>query len=407
MFFGGNPFEGSTGRGIPGGIPGFSGFSRTGSQDNSLYETLGVPRDATPAEIKKAYRKLAMKNHPDRGGDEDKFKKISAAYEVLSDNDKRDVYDRNGLEGLEAGGGGDMSDIFSQFFGGGGFGGRRQPARRRGRDVTHTIAVSLEDLFKGKTKKMAIERRVPAQAGDPKQCAQCQGTGFVTITQQMGPIIQQTQRTCSACNGTGYDVQLVKERKVLEVTIERGMKHGQEIRFKGEADQLPGVEPGDVIFMLRASSHPIFERKGPHLFHRKTVALRDALTGCTFCVPHLDGRVLQLKTGPGQVLRPQSIKAIDHEGMPHQGNPFVRGKLVVMFDVEFPKTLGPDVAARLRPLLPAKREKQLAHHDAYELGPDIEVEHLEREQASHGHAYDSDGEDGRGGAPPGVQCAQQ
>ena len=90
------------------------------------------------------------------------------------------------------------------------------------------------------------------------------------------------------------------------------------------------------------------------------------------------------------------------------GNPFVRGKPVVMFDVEFPKTLAPDVAARLRPLLPTKREKQLAHHDAYELGPDIELAQLEREQASHGHAYDSDGEDGtRGGAPPGVQCAQQ
>merc|ERR1740123_417093 len=158
----------------PGGFPGMGGKGG-GRQKNAdttkFYKTLEVDKDANDSEIKKAYRKLAVKHHPDKGGDQEKFKEITRAYEVLSDSEKRSTYDKFGEEGLEGGGGGDPSDIFESFFGGGGRrgggGGRR---RQKTQDVVQPLKVTLEQLYNGATKKMAITRQVIDKKKGVQEC---------------------------------------------------------------------------------------------------------------------------------------------------------------------------------------------------------------------------------------------
>ena len=210
------------------------GRGREPADTQEYYDILGVAKDATPAQIKKAYRKLAIKNHPDKGGDPEKFKKISVAYDTLSDPEKKELYDKYGKEGVEQGGGGarNADDIFSMFFGGGGGGGRRQRGPRKGKDVVHPLKVSLDDIYNGKVVKISVNRqrmKYPKgmdSASAIRTCDACDGRGFVVQIRRMGPMIQQVQQPCSKCGGTGKivakGVKQVKERKILEVPIDKG-----------------------------------------------------------------------------------------------------------------------------------------------------------------------------------------
>jgi DnaJ family protein A protein 2 len=199
-------------------------------KDTKFYDILGVSSSADENEIKKAYRKLAMKYHPDRNQDKElaneKFKEISHAYEILSDPQKKEVYDRYGEEGLQGeGGGAGMSaeDLFSHLFGGG-FGGGRSQQRgpRKGKDMAHGLKVSLEDLYKGKTSKLALQKQVLCQAcegrggkaGAVQTCKGCNGRGVKIIMRQMGPMIQQMQQTCPDCNGEGETIRDADRCKV-------------------------------------------------------------------------------------------------------------------------------------------------------------------------------------------------
>ena len=276
--FGGIPFE----HFAHGGGGSFGGGGMGGPSEpvdtTKLYETLEVEKDATPAQIKKAYRKLAVKHHPDKGGDEHKFKEISAAYEILSDEEKRKAYDKYGLEGVDDEGGAAQrgEDLFSMFFGGGGGSRRRGP--RKGPSVNHPIKVSLEDLYNGKTVKLAVNRKVIV--GDTKTCEKCGGQGAVMEVRQIGPgMITQMQRACPVCDGQGHIAQTKSERKVLEVHIEKGMKHNQKVSFRGMADEVPGVEAGDVNFIVQEKDHELFKRKGADLLVTKEVSLNQALCG--------------------------------------------------------------------------------------------------------------------------------
>lgn len=265
----------------------------------------------------------------------------STAYEVLSDPEKRAVYDRYGEEGLQNGGGGggmngmDPQDLFSQlfgggggFFGGGGGGGGRGGGRpqgpRKGKDLVHRIKVSLEDLYKGKTTKLALQKHVlctkckgkGGKEGAVKSCGGCHGQGVKIVLRQLGPMVQQIQQTCGECNGEGEIInakdrckscmgkKIVNERKVLEVFIDRGMKEGQTIQFAGEADQTPGVEPGDVVIVIEEKPHDLFKRKGDDLYCEVTIDLLTALAGGQFTIPHLDDRALLVTILPGDVIKP-------------------------------------------------------------------------------------------------------
>jgi len=412
MFFGGDPFE-HFAQGQGGG----SRRSARPSADvdtNKLYETLGVKKSADGKEIKKAYRKLAVKHHPDKGGDEQKFKEISAAYEVLSDPEQREKYDKYGLEGLsdEGGmGGGGADDLFSMFFGGGG-GRGRSSGPRKGESVNHPLKVSLEDLYNGKTAKVAINRQVIV--GESKMCTTCDGQGVVIELRQIAlGMVQQVQRRCTDCGGQGYIATKKKERKILEVLVEKGMKHNQKITFRGMADEKPNMEAGDVNFIIQEKEHELFKRKGADLLITKTLSLNEALCGFEWIVKHLDGREIAIKSKPGEVIKPEQtssapfVKIVPNEGMPSHGNPFVKGNLYVLFRVEFPADgeLSAKAVKELRKVLP--NPAMDVSYDEEE----VEVCHLEHADvknfgkggaASNDNNYDSDDDEG----PGQVQCQQ-
>ena len=246
---------------------------------SKLYETLGVNKGANEKEIKKAFRKLAMKYHPDKGGDEHKFKEINAAYQILSDPKKRANYDQFGLEGVadESGASVGVPDIFDLFGFGRAFSASRKPPRKGG-NVTYNINVSLDDLYVGKTSKFAVTRSVIV--AEPVKCVTCDGSGFITDRREFGMgSIQITQRNCSVCNGKGLQVEMAKQRKIVEIDIERGMRHGDSIILRGYGDEYPDAEPGDVHFIINQKHHPYFSRKADDLVMTKHITLNEALCG--------------------------------------------------------------------------------------------------------------------------------
>ncbi len=225
------------------------------------YATLGVAKSAADDEIKKAYRKLAIKFHPDKNPDnreaaEAKFKEITEAYEVLSDSKKRQLYDQYGEDGVKNGGGGgahSAADIFSQFFGGGFGGGRRKPERTA--DIPFQLSLTLQDFYRGRTKKLKITRKVLCSSclgkgadkdGAAVTCTGCNGQGIRVVMQRIGPgMIQQSQQTCTDCSGTGEMIKeadrcktckgkkVTPQSKILEVNVAPGMPVGHKVTFYG------------------------------------------------------------------------------------------------------------------------------------------------------------------------------
>ncbi|KAG9149114.1 hypothetical protein Leryth_010704 [Lithospermum erythrorhizon] len=411
------------------------------SDNTKYYDLLGVSKTATEDEIKKAYRKAAIKNHPDKGGDPEKFKEVAQAYEILSDAEKREIYDQYGEDALKEGmgGGGGMNDpfdIFQSFFGGSPFGGGSSRGRRqrRGEDVVHPLKVSLEDLFNGTTKKLSISRNVlcskcngkGSKSGASSKCSGCRGSGMKVTTRQIGPgMIQQMQSVCNECRGSGETIsdkdrcpqckgeKVVPEKKVLEVAVEKGMQHGQKITFPGVADEEPDTVTGDIVFVVQLKEHPKFTRKGNDLFVEHTLSLTEALCGFQFVLSHLDGRQLLIKSMAGEVVKPDQYKAIEDEGMPMHQRPFMKGKLYIHFTVEFPDSLGLEQVKALEAVLPPKPESQLTDmelDECEETTPhDVNIEEeMRRKQAqAQQEAYNEDDDDMHGGGAQRVQCAQQ
>ncbi|CAN6486617.1 unnamed protein product [Victoria cruziana] len=301
--------------------------------DNTkYYEILGVPKDASQEDLKKAYKKAAIKNHPDKGGDPEKFKELAQAYEVLSDPEKREIYDTYGedalKEGMAGGAGQDPFEFFQSFFGGSPFGGggsSRGKRQKRGEDLIHPLKVSLEELYNGTSRKLSLSRNVicskcngkGSKSGASMKCPGCQGSGVKVSIRQLGPsMIQQLQNTCKDCKGTGETInekdrcpqckgeKVVQDKKVLEVIVEKGMQNGQKITFAGEADEAPDTVTGDIVFVVQLKDHPRFKRKGDDLFVEHTLSLTEALCGFHFVLTHLDNRQLLIKSQPGEVVKP-------------------------------------------------------------------------------------------------------
>lgn len=223
-------------------------------------------------------------------------------------------------------------DLFSQFFGGGGgfgglggmFGGgmQRDMGPKKARTIGHVHKVSLEDIYKGKVSKLALQKSVicpkcsglGGKEGAVKKCTGCEGRGVRTMMRQMGPMIQRFQAVCTDCNGDGEIVKekdkckqcngkkTVIERKVLHVHVDKGVKSGTKIEFRGEGDQMPGVEPGDVVFEIEQKPHPRFTRKDDDLFYKADIDLLTALAGGHLHIEHLDDRWLTIEIIPGEVI---------------------------------------------------------------------------------------------------------
>ena len=259
--------------------------------------------------IKRAYRKLAVKNHPDKGGDPEEFKKIAGAWDVLGDDKKRKLYDKYGKKGLEAGGNpqGDMDDMMSMFFGGGR--GRRssEPSGpKKGKPVVHPLRISLKDLYKGKTMRMRITRNIITRRGEDEPvdleevedtftiCQTCRGRGAVMKTRQIGPgFLQQMQCQCDDCGGSGAALNdgfvQKKKRELLVVEIRKGMRNNQKITMRGKGDMIAGQLPGDVIFVIKQLNDDTFKRRGNDLLVEKEISLLEALCGTSWRMKHLDG----------------------------------------------------------------------------------------------------------------------
>ncbi|XP_004229763.1 dnaJ protein homolog 2 [Solanum lycopersicum] len=405
------------------------------SDNSKYYEVLGVSKSASQDELKKAYRKAAIRNHPDKGGDPEKFKELGQAYEVLIDPEKRDIYDQYGedalKEGMGSGGGGggggvhNHFDIFESFFGGS-FGGGgshfRASRQKRGEDVVHTLRVSLEDLYNGTTKKLSLSRSIlcpkckgkGSKSGASGACYGCQGTGMRVTRRQIAPgMIQQMQHVCPECRGSGEVIsdrdrcpqckgnKVTQEKKVLEVNVEKGMEHNQKITFEGEADQAPDTITGDIVFVLQQKEHPKFKRKFDDLYIEHTLTLTEALCGFQFVLTHLDGRQLLIKSNPGEVIKPDHYKAINDEGMPNFGKPFIKGQLYIHFDVVFPESgvLSPDTCRSIETILsskPGKSSSEMKLDECEETimhDVNIEEEMRRKEPRQHQEAYDSDNDD--------------
>eukprot|EP00667_Euglena_gracilis_P014951 EG_transcript_15532 len=335
------------------------------------YEWLGVSPDATEVEIKKAYRKLALQYHPDKNPTPEaaeKFKEVAMAYETLSDEEKRREYDRKGdaeahqpsspppdRPEWQAEPTMSPEDVFAHFFGG--TFGAGATWKIRGDDVGHALPVTLEDLFVGRPRKVALTKQIICQGcggtgcrvgGVPTTCQGCAGKGIRVVTRRLGPgLVQQMQTTCSFCRGEGMatasaDVcagcsgrRVQHERKVLVVPVERGMKHHYTIPFPQEGDQHPDINiPGDIVIVLKEQPHPKFVRRGQNLHTKKAVARAEALAGFTTTVAHLDGRELLVHCAPGEVGQTGFVKIVRGEGWPRYRRPGEQGDLLIEFTVE-------------------------------------------------------------------------
>ncbi|CAL6368185.1 unnamed protein product [Bathycoccus prasinos] len=292
------------------------------------YSILGVARGAPESQIKRAYRKLALKYHPDKNPGDDKakskFEELSNAYEVLTDEEKRQIYDRHGEEGLKqhqqgggGGGGGHPGDIFSQFFGGGfggfgGFGGMNQePETPKGEPVQMDLYVSLKDLYLGNTIKVIRDKDVLKPAKGTRKC---------NCRQKM-----YAQNECEECP----NVKLAREKSTLMCEIEPGMEDGKEILFFEEGDVLIDGEPGDLKMIVKAQYDK--EINGDEA----RITLVMALNGFETEIKHYDGRKIVLKNE--EVTTPGFVQTYKGEGMPRFGSSGKFGDLVVTYSIKFPK----------------------------------------------------------------------
>ncbi|KAB0367940.1 hypothetical protein FD755_021264 [Muntiacus reevesi] len=347
-----------------------------------------------------AYRKLDKEYHPDKNPNAgDKFKEISFSYE------KRELYDRYGEQDFRegSGGSGSMDDIFSHIFGGGLFGfmvnqSRSRNGRRR-EDMMHPLKVFLEDLCNGQTTKLQLSKNAPCSAcsgqgeksGAVQRCSAGRGRGVHGMSKQLAPgMVQQMQSVCSDCNGEGEVInekdrckkcegkKVIKEVKILEVYVDKGRKHGQRITFTGEADQVPGVDPGDIVLLLQKNEH-------------------EALCAFQFTFKHLDGPQIVVKYPPVKVIEPGCVLIVQGEGMPQYHNPFEKGDFYIKFDL-----------SELEDLLPSRPDVPNIIGDIEE----VALQEFNSTQSSGGgqsrEAYsDSSDEEGSSHHGPGEQCAHQ
>ncbi|KAL4911949.1 hypothetical protein BDW62DRAFT_195812 [Aspergillus aurantiobrunneus] len=411
-----------------------------------LYEVLQISRDASQDEIRKAYRKAALVNHPDKVPEEEReeasvrFKDVQQAYEILSDDDKRHLYDTHGLGAFNGSGepgmngGPDLDDILAQMFGMGGMGGGMpgmggMPRRRQSPDEEQKYKISLEDLYKGKTVKFASTKNVICslcngkggkEKATAKKCSTCDGQGFKEVLTRMGQFLTKSTAVCTTCNGDGQffatkdkckkckGKKTNEAKKILEIYIPRGAKDGDRIVLEGEADQVPGQEPGDIVFQLEEEEHPVFTRAGADLKATIDVTLAESLTGFSrVAVKHLDGRGIELQhpKAPGQILSPGQVLKVPGEGMPIKRSDS-RGDLYLIVNVKFPDEQWKPSAAvleRLKEMLPkpdARIEADVV--DEVEYDPKANVEDFGTQDPSGGSAWEDDEEEGGT-----TQCATQ
>jgi len=359
-----------------------------GSKDTKLYDTLGVSENATDNEIKKSYRKLALKYHPDRNKDnkeesESKFKEISSAYEILSDKEKRSNYDKFGLEGVKNMGGPNINpfDIFTNMFGNEGpmksgpggpggifssmFGNREQPVKVNHR--LEKISVNLEDIYNEDKISINYKKRCICSSCDGSGglykssiivCSSCDGKGSITKIVQLGPgMISQSTTQCYKCNGKGKSIKkgetclecngnkYVKKSEKVSVELNKTIQNGSRIVVENGGDETIGTSKvGNLIFEINIKEHSMFMRNGNNLHMNKKILLSEALCGGKFIIKHMDNRKLLIELN--KIVSPNMKQKIIGEGMDKNHD------LIINYEIIFPSTLDKQRKTYLNKLLP-------------------------------------------------------
>ncbi|EMS81890.1 molecular chaperone DnaJ [Leptospira noguchii] len=361
--------------------------------ERSYYDILGVSKSANDEEIKSAYRKLAIKYHPDKNKgnkeSEEKFKEATEAYEVLRDPKKRQAYDQFGKAGVSGGAGGfgqgaytdfsdifgDFGDIFGDFFGGGrsggGFGGGRRSGPQRGSDLRYNLEVSLEDAALGREYKIEIPRLEScgdcngsgaSKGSSPATCPDCGGSGQIRRTQGFFSVAT----TCPTCRGKGTIISnpckscggqgLEEKRRTINIKIPPGVETGSRLKVSGEGEAGPNGGPhGDLYVVTHIKKHELFERQGNDLILVRKISLAQAILGAEIEVPTIDGKKAKMKipegTESGQVFR------LKGHGMPYLGA-YGKGDQHVIVKIEIPKKI-------------TRRQRELIEEFARESGENI------------------------------------
>ena len=344
------------------------------AEKRDYYEVLGVDKSAGIDDIKKAYKKLAKKYHPDLNpGDktaEAKFKEINEAYAVLSDAEKRDKYDRFGLAAFDPssfdgfrgfGGDGfggfdvDLGDIFGSFFGGGRTSGRSGPAR--GADLNYRLTVDFEEAAFGCKKTIEFTHDEKCEkcgglgaekASDSETCPQCGGRGTVTVMRNIGFGSMQTTQTCPRCGGKGRIIKnpctackgkgMLRKQKKLEINIPAGIDDGQQIQLKGQGNAGEnGGYPGNLYVHINIRPHRVFRRDGTLIYMELPITIVEATLGARISVPTVEGGTAEFSIPEGT--QSGTIFSLRGKGIPFINNPSVRGDMRVTVKVEIPKGL--------------------------------------------------------------------
>lgn len=340
------------------------------------YEILGVDRNASKDELKKAYRKIAIKYHPDKNPDdkdaEEKFKEAAEAYEVLSDDEKRQRYDRFGHQGVGGAGGGfggggmNMDDIFSQFgdiFGGGspfesffGGGGRGGARTRKGTNLRIKLKLNLEEVANGVEKKIKVNRLIVDPNTKFKTCPTCNGTGQVrkVMNTMLGQMMSTS--TCPTCGGSGQIVEsrasgvdssgLKRQEEVISIKIPGGVTDGMQLSMSGKGNEVAGGIPGDLLILVEEQEDDVLKRDGSNVIYDLHVSFIDAALGTSVEVPTIGGKVkikVDAGTQSGKILRlrGKGIRNVDGYG---------QGDQLVYVNVWTPKKLSSDEKATLQAL---------------------------------------------------------
>ncbi|EAL50084.2 DnaJ family protein [Entamoeba histolytica HM-1:IMSS] len=324
------------------------------------YQILGVDKNCSDAELKKAYKKLALKWHPDRNINNqqeasEKFKEIAEAYSVLSDPKKKEIYDRYGEEGLKNGMGGaggfpgggfsfggvDPMDIFEQFFGGSSFGGKKRGGMPKGFSFNvggmpggmHSFGMDDDDYGYSQPKR-------PVKADD--------------VIANLNLTLEELYKGCTKTrnitkNITTSNGVTTKKTNTVVINVQPGWKDGTKLRYEGYGDEEPGVIPADIVFVVKTKEHPVFKREGDDLHCTKNITLLQALTGCEIEIPHLDGTTIKQKFD--KILTNNSKETIYGKGMPIRKFPGQYGNLIVHFNIQNPTYLSQEQKDELKKVL--------------------------------------------------------